>query len=179
MSLGVNESGQTQTPAAMTSVRISSFPRFFLNFFLYFYHPFFRLLYSSFFSLPFFVLSPPTSVINGHTLVPVRAFLRNYAEFPWHTIKLFCCYINCALHINLACFLVLMPTHYRSDLFQLVALVYTNIKVTEHASASRRIHHHVGITFVLISPLVCNMGLTATLRYAEFHVANPATNGPV
>ena len=81
--------------------------------------------------------------------------------------------------INLACFLVLMHSHYRSDLFQLVALVYMNVKVTEHASANRRIHHHAGITFVLISPLVCNKELTATLSYTEFRVANPSTNGPV
>ena len=70
------------------------FPTCFLfNFFLYFFHPFFRLLYSSFAPLNFFVLSPPTSVINGHTLVPDRAFLRNY-EFPWHKIKLFRYYID-------------------------------------------------------------------------------------
>jgi hypothetical protein len=81
--------------------------------------------------------------------------------------------------INLARFLVPMYTHYRSDLFQLVALVYMNMNVTEHVSANRRIHHHFGVTFELISLLVCNVGLTATLSYTEFRVANPSTNGPL
>jgi len=54
-----------------------------------------------------------------------------------------------------------MHTYYRSDLFQLVALVHMNIKVTEHVSSNRGTNHHVGIAFVLISPLVCRMELNA------------------